>query len=312
VHVCAGRVSSAFASDPVINVEYDHQSVNGSLSYTIDVKPGQQFQVTIKHTCPQDFDYTLHGVEKAKVSRAALGGPVPQLQTDIKGPTTFESQYGSYLLIIARKHQENTCLQWVDQTGTPATPPPAAVTDPATSLADGSKWTAVELNAATVIVAINAIDWEVGQDAAINFAPSTERHFITIPVPGDPAKKQVIRDTDREAPGRWNTATLTHIYWPGLNHGIAVGFGASNSKFEYYFGYGGGIGPRSKRFLNVAAGAVYTPLTQLPDGVHEKDIVTDASVLNNLPTQYTFRLFFALTATLFQSNNPNGKPAAQP
>lgn len=146
VQMCAGRVSSAFASDPVINVDYDHQGVNGNLSYTIDLKPGQQFQVTIKHTCPQDFDYTLHGVEKAKIGRLGIAGPVPQLQTVIKGPTTFESQYGSYLLIITRKHSENTCLQWADQTGAPATPPPAALTDPGHSEPDGSKWTPVELN----------------------------------------------------------------------------------------------------------------------------------------------------------------------
>lgn len=302
--------SDASAEDRIVNFDYDHRAVNGDLSYRTDLKPGQQFQVTIKNTCPQDFDYAMHGVPKAPLILRQTA-PIPQLSTITEGPTIFDSQFGSYILLITRKHPtNNSCFEWVDASGEVKGPPDKALQ--ALTFNEGGEWRHVALKGVTIIIAVNPIEWELGQDASLNFAPFTDRHFTTA-VTSDQAKKQVIRDKDREAPGRWNTSTLTHIYWPGRNHGLALGFGATNSKFEYYVGYGAGIGPRTKRLLNVATGLVYTPLVQLPDGIHEGDLIAnDSTALNNLPTQYAFRVFVAVTATLFHTNGTEGKPAAQP
>jgi hypothetical protein len=275
---------------PVPIPPYDHRAINKPISYTVALRPGQRFAVTVLNTCEAEFDHLMYGVPRASVAAARDGAdkPSPLSRVDLP-PTAFDPQFGSYLVRIVRKQGGSQCVE------------SAASAVPVT-----------DLNEVDIVIAVNPLDWEVGQDAALSLSIRAVKKFFA--APGETATtKKIARESNGEESARLGFATLTHIYPPAWGHGPVAGFGAVNNEFEYYVGWSFGIGPRVRRIANVALGGVFTPVTTLPPGLTEGQVIPDGSVLNNLPTKHMWRFFVGMTATFFRTNGDSAaKPQATP
>ena len=303
------------ADDPTIPVAYNHRSTNTAVTFHVALKPNQPFQVTILDTCEAQFDYALHGVPTAPADTAGLRAPpVPRLTTKVL-TTRYDPQYGSYLLDITEKTGGSRCFEWRDTKGIPVEPPAAALND-STHESQAGRWHEVELNPVQLVIAVTAIEWEIGQDAALAITPFAIRKWKTEPPPqtfNQVATNQyrVVRHSDAEDIARFNFATLTHLYFPGRNHGPAMGLGVVDNTFEYYFGWSRGLGPRNNRVVNFATGVVITPVATLPPNVTEDGPLSQGTIEGEFGNALKARWFVAITATFFRSRgDSNQKPAA--
>lgn len=288
--------SASFANDTPVSITYDHQAINNGATLPVVLKPGQPFSVSITNTCEKQFTYSMHGLKT--VPRAGAGAPPPpssKLTTKVLS-STYDSQYGSYLVAI----EKNGVPDCVDDAGK-----------------------AVSLNAVDVVIAVTPLEWEVGQDAALSLIPWTSKKWttqattvVTTPASGNtPAvtaqKFKVLRDADGEDVARASFATLTHFYAPSRNNGLALGFGLIDNNAEYYVGWSWGLGVRNSRVVNIAGGVAYTPTSVLPVGVQEGDVLDNAAALGTPRSVHRLRPFVAFTATFFRTNdNSAGKPQA--
>jgi hypothetical protein len=283
------------------------------MSFNVSLHPRQSFQITIQNTCKPEFDYKLYGLPKSTAPvHAQAASPTTTVETVSLDAVTFDDRFGSYLLEIVKKPGEFTCVEFVDNDGNPKAMEPDAKDNRDYNYSNGQivdpakgHWRVVDLKEVTVVVAVQPLEWEVGQDAALTFVPKTSVKYVL------DSSKKIARDQPREEPGRINFATLTHAYAPDHRWGLAAGFGAVNNELEYYLGLAVGFGPRTNRVFNMAAGVVFTPVTILPAGVNEGD-TAEASVLNNLPTKHVGRAFVAITATFFRASGTADKPQAKP
>src|SRR5258706_1461897 len=213
--------SASFADDTPVSITYDHQAINSGATLQVVLKPGQPFNVNITNTCERQFTYSIHG--RKTVPRTGAGAPPPpsnKLTTRVLS-STYDSQYGSYLVTI----EKNAAPDCVDDAGK-----------------------AISLNTVDIVIAVTPLEWEVGQDAALSLIPWTSQKWTTqattvvTPASGStPAvtaqKFKVVRDADGEDVARASFATLTHLYAPGRNNGVALAFGLIDNSAEYYVGW---------------------------------------------------------------------------
>jgi hypothetical protein len=296
-----GVASSARAQTEVTSFTYNHQGTNIDVEFITALKPRQTFTVNVENTCPTEFDYKLVGLTKDPAQIVfALEGGRSRLGT-VPLSVVFDSQYSGYELKIARKPQPTRCVT-----------------------TDGHDID--NLNEVTVTVRITALEWEVGQDAALTLTGWTNHAWTTQPTAIDVTstgadgkaatskvtKYKVVRDSEAQDPARVNFATMTHLYPPGSSWGPALGFGLVDNNAEYYFAVGGGFGERNRRILNWTAGVVYTPIGRLPAGIAEGDLLDDAAALKDFRRARVFRPFFGITATFFRATGNEQKPVAKP
>lgn len=258
---------------------YSHPPGDIRVAFPVALKNGQEFTIQIIDTCPEQFTYQIHGVvtppEPPDESRKAL-----RRLTSATIKSVYYSQFGAYELRIRERENPTYCQQG----GTEVK----------------------HLRNVTLTITFQTTMWEIGGEAAMTFIPGTLKKWIV-----DPTSSKVARDSDHESAGRFNFATLTHLYPPGWKGvGPVVGFGLVDNDPEYYFGVGVGLGPENKRHLNLTAGFAFTKRNVLPAGVTEGKPVPDPKVLDSLPVQRTFRPFVALTATFFRTSGSDTKPTA--
>ena len=231
--------------------------------------------VTVADACTQLFEYTLSGIPR-ETERSRSGG------LPISRSAVYDPQYGVYVFAIDRAK------------------------NPSPDQKDAEVCTGLE--PATLVIQVeDGGTFEIGQDAALTYTLGTSDQYFV-----ESSTQKVKVDPSRNEAGRFNFATLTHLYWRGkVGWGPVLGFGVTgNSDFEYYLGGSLGFGPRNRRVLNVAAGAVSTKANVLPAGLTEGGGIgsADPESLKSLPTKRTWRLFVALTATFFRTGEQ--KPAA--
>lgn len=265
-------------TSPVVLV-YDHASVNRDMELRVSLRPGDRFQVEVLHTCPSFFDYSVNRITKVATPRMGVGPDTRlELEPMTLDPVVHEAQYAAYEVEISKSTG-----------GTPCVKP---------------------LNEVTLRVVVETLDWRFVQSAALAMTWGKQpRYFAQAQAvgEGEAAQFKVVRDQGEEDPGRFEIATLTHIFPPGRQFGVAVGFGAEQNQLQYYLG--GSFDPtRGSHLFNISAGFVWASMARLPDGIRENDIISDAAKLNNLPTKRRVRLFFAVTASFFQSGQ--GKATA--
>jgi hypothetical protein len=279
-----GLAAVALAADlpPFV---YSHPPQDIKVVFPIAVKNSQHFAIQITNTCPEQFTYQIYAKTKPETTEAKAGivrGGVerPQLRS-VTVDSVYYDQFGAYELLIREREKPAYC--------------------------DGAP--AGTLKSVTLTITFETPRWEIGGDAALTFAPGTVNEWTV----DDPTTKLVVRDSQHEAVGRFNFATLTHLYppaWKGF--GPVLGFGLVDNEVEYYFGAGLGLGPADKRHLNLATGVVFTTRSVLPAGVTEGKPVADPKVLESPSTQRAFRYFVAVTATFFRSSGGETKPNAPP
>lgn len=309
--VCA-RLAAAGEDEKVVPLTYNHKASNADVTFNVALHPGQPFQITVEDTCKPQFEYKLYGVQRAAAVHALAPSPTTLLESVKLDPVKYEARFGSYILEVVNSSPVR-CVEFVDGEGRPKAVDPDAKDDREYNLKDGQvvdaakgHWQEVALKDVKVVIAVEALEWEVGQDAAFTFVPGTMFKYVL------DSSKKIVRDKPREEAGRINFATLTHAYPPDRPWGLAAGFGAVNNELEYYLGVSLGFGPRSHRVFNVATGIAFTTRTILPPGVNEGD-VAEAAALNNLPTKHVGRAFLAITATFFKSPSAStDKPQAKP
>ncbi len=220
----------AAADDTTVQLYYDHLNTNTSVTIPTALRPGQKFRVTIQNTCPGQFVYDMHGLPTQVRSQATKKALVPSRLEDKPLDGVYDSRYGSYLIDIHSKEGGTPC---VTTAGKPA-----------------------DLRQVQIVMAVTPIEWEIGQDAALTLAPRAIRKWTTQPVSvtsttagsaGQTTVTQykVVRDSDHEDPVRANFATLTHLYAPTWNQGLALGFGLVDNSAEYLLRLE--LGPRTPR-----------------------------------------------------------------
>jgi hypothetical protein len=292
--LCAGQPAFARQAPAPTEIVYNHAAVNANQTFHTTLRPSQDFSVTIQNTCPTQFDYRMYGVPNPEIRAAqprAVGAANPLTSVVLRA--AFDAKFGSYLVEIRKKAG-------------------AACTDP------GTGTTVTDLKEVTLVVAVTPLEWEIGQDAAFTLSLKSPRVWTTeaVSVTGaggaNVQKFKVVRDSDHEDPVRVNFVTMTHFYGPTKDNGLSLGFGLVDNNPEYYFGWSWGLGPRNRRVLNVTAGAVLTPVTTLPDGIHENDLLDSAGALKDFKTNHAFRAYVGFTATFFKTNGGGEKPQAVP
>jgi hypothetical protein len=323
------QILAAQAGPPAIKTyTFDHYlQKDGGTSLT-ELDTGEQFKIVLSHTCEHAFEYTVFKSPHIPNPRAtgqqgvsSDNAPHNPVTTVTKGPIAHEAKYGSYLLEVKRKaNNQGRCDVWLNADGTP-TDPPAEAKENRASTAGGGHWERdVEFPSAVYVVAVETNQWDIGADAALAFVQGVDKKFTTaVAPPGangtvDPTKKVVVADEEGEAPGRISFGTLTHFYLPKTSTGPVVGFSVVNAEenqTQYFFGWGLGVGPKSTR-LNVASGLAYAPVPTLPAGIKINDPITDESKIATLRNVYRWRWFISFTATLFRTGDTTKPPAPNP
>jgi hypothetical protein len=294
IALCVATARSTAAADATpTDFVFNHLGVNANQSFATALRPDQPFTVTIQNTCATQFDYRMYGVPTPEIRTGDTRSTNNPLSTVVL-KDTYDSKFGSYLVEIKKKAGGRACT---------------------------NAGTTADLNEVTLVIAVTPIEWEIGQDAALTLSIKSHRAWTTQAVavagataaaPSTVQKFKVVRDTDHEDPVRGNFVTMTHLYGPGANNGLALGFGLVDNDAEYYFGWSWGLGPRNHRVLNVTAGAVLTPVGALPAGIHQDDLLDDAATLKDFKVRHLFRAYVGFTATFLRSNGGAEKPQAKP
>jgi hypothetical protein len=271
--------ATALASAAPIALVYDHASSNRDMEYHVALRPGDQFQLRILNTCPNLFDYSINRVTKTATPSTSSPAAAIPLSEKVLDPVTHDARYAAYDIEISKAANGIPCD--------------------------------IPLEAVKLRVSVDTLDWRFVQSAALAMTIAPQPRYVAEPQAvggGQPAEFKVVREKESEDPGRLEIATLTHIYGPGRQWGVAAGFGAQQNQLQYYLG--ASFDPtRGSHMFNIASGFVWASLPRLPDGIHENDLITDATKLNDLPLAHRIRFFFAVTASLFQSSG-QGKSTA--
>jgi hypothetical protein len=279
IGILVSSAATVHASTGPILLLYDHAATNSDLEYHIALHPGDQFQLKIVNTCPELFDYSINRITKTAIPAARPQGTPNSLGEKLLEPVTHDSRYAAYDVEIKKAAN-----------GTPCDTP---------------------LDEVRLRVAVDTLDWRFVQSAALAMTIAPQPRYVAEPqasTSGQPAQFKVVRDKENEDPGRFEIATLTHVYAPGSKWGLAAGFGAQENQLQYYLGVS--LDPtRGSRIFNIASGVVWASIPRLPNGIHENDLITDATKLNDLPSAHRIRFFFSVTASLYQSSG-QGKGTA--
>src|SRR5262249_45642766 len=151
-----------------------HADDNSDRIYSVQVQDKKAFSVLISHTCVDDFDYTLHSVEKPvapdKQNKAAdalhpLGDKVVTI--------TFDNKYSGYVLLI--RHKPN-------------------VTKSSCPTIDSDS-TAATLNDVALTIGVSEQRWDLSISGGFSFSGLTDPVYALKDVAGSTTQKMVVDDS---------------------------------------------------------------------------------------------------------------------
>jgi len=271
---------------PTATIEFDHLNLTPSTVFRIELNHGEEFIVRITHTDPSSFDYQIEGFTPTSVTRATAQASLKESDLKTKELSqTHNRKYGGYYVRIRPK---TSVLPQVD-------------------LANGSKKT---LQEATLTVIVETLSWDYDLAGAFAISNLTNPAYALVTESNGQGgtQQRVVRDTDAEDSAALGLAAMVHLYNQRKpNLALSFGIGINNNSATSYF-----FGP-SWRFSDKAAitlGYVWGPREHLPAGVHVGDIVTDANVLNNLPSKTDGGAFLSFSYSFLNPGGALQKPFA--
>jgi hypothetical protein len=290
VFVVAGclLVSSAVTAQVAVNPPFDHYGTNENRTYSVKVRPGEFFEVTIDNTCAkQFFDIESFGVIAAVPAPAiptARRGQTNDCVASAAGapPRTIQvphlPQYGGYVVSIKpadglqfiKSNAASNCSQ--------ANPP--ADCKPAKEI--------------LLFVSVGRRGYDYDISGAFTISDLTDPVYsLQEESNGETPIVVVERDQAAEDDFRLGFAgfiNLFHQKFPSFAGTFGLGI-SEGSEVNFFLGPSWRLG--GKAYLT--AGWNWGSVRRLPSGVSEGDVVSNANLLTELPTRTDSALFVAVS-----------------
>ena len=246
--------------------------------FDLELNDRQTFTVRISNTCPDAFEYSFVGVERAPELQGAAKKPLVDKDIDIP----YDARFGGYAFTIALK--------------------PGA--DPASVCESGDK-----LKSTSFIVSVRQSEWGLSFSGGFTISGLTNKVFA---IKTENGVKKVIEEPDKADERKLGAASFVHVFhdraaWKGLQPALGFGLGISgDNKAEYLIGAGLRLGDKATLNLGWAWGSI----SRLPNGVTFDTPIADDNVLNNLGTQVVRRVFVGLSYSFIDTKERLLKPFA--
>lgn len=259
-----------------VTVTFNHEA-KAPVLQSVKLAHGESFDVVIKNTVPDKFNYEIAGIVKASddVSSQAADSFESYTLTH-----QHDQQFGGYYVNITK-------------------------VDPSLEVKVGSS----ELTNAQFIIAVETVSWELEFTGGFTFSNVTDRVYAIKTMTDDSGQSHtVIQDHDAEDDQRLGVAAFINVYNErSPSWALTFGLGVNDSSDTTYY-----LGPtyRFSDKASVTLGYTVGSVESLPPGVDVDSTVMDPTILNNLGSKNEGGWFGAFSYKFLGNKNAFQKPFA--
>jgi hypothetical protein len=284
----AGTPSPTTPAPAVQSASFDHLADGqDGKTLSLQLNPGDQFTVVLKHTCKSYFQLLVNGTKNEGADQAAEASAVATAAAttltcdptdEISSPTlTYQAGYTGYQVVVSR----------VDK-----------ATDPVPVNVGSTK-----LYPTTDFVIVPSSDWTATFSGGVTVSSLTSPKYSLQPVAGtsgSAASYTVVRNKSSEdavTPGLAAFVTVSNRDWNTANgklqFGLTFGIGTNTgSKVQYYPGVSLKTG-----VMIITLGPNIGTIDTLPAGLHEGSTTSQQNALGTLATRTAVGGFLAFSFT---------------
>lgn len=269
VLVVGTSAAGAVCDTKTRKIQFDHATNTAADPGEVSLVAGEKFQIQIRNTYPDCFEYSYRTIDLPDPPGAAAGSLPPKKDFCFE-PMVHDGKPRDYLVFITSNHRKSNCSQ-------------AGVTGLVVRGED-NPW----------VIPVRTHGWTVGFGGGFTFDGLTDPSYALVEaertVDGETQMGfEVIRQPERDDDYSLGAAAMVHVFhtdqqrwkgWAPLTFGLAVNDG---SDVRYFLG-------TSWRFSDQAfltAGVAVGGRERLPPGLDlgDNNFTTDANKLNDLDTR---------------------------